>query len=706
MKRKLPLILIFLCTTVPVFGQLWTGVLSPNRAVDWSQAGVPGGIPSSGANWTQCGSTIAAGATAATINAAIAACSANQYVLLGAGTFNLTTGIVFNHKSNVVLRGMGADQTILVFTGYNSCQGLIADVCFESSDTNYWGAPSNQASWSSGYSAGTTSLVLSSKTNLAVGTPITLDQLDDTSLLLNSGWTLNSGNIWQVAETTITPVEVQFNGVAGTQVASVAGITAAKQWYWSGGVLYVYSTSNPATAFTSPGLVATTDGGDIFVCYAPQYVCSTNGDSGGAPRPGRSQQQMVNVTSISGSGPYTIGVTPGIYMPNWTATKSPQAWWPTSPISMSGVENLSIDHTSSGATVGVGIFNCTGCWVKGIRSIDPGRSHVQILQSNHVTVQDSYFYMTANATDMSYGVETIPSSDTLVQNNIFQHISGPEVNTGACSGCVWAYNFDINEIYLSSTYTWQQQSVYPHSVGDDHILMEGNQGAGVYSDNFHGSHQFQTIFRNAYNGFQQNNGTVTTGNTIPMVLNAFSRFYNVIGNVLGSTTLPNSGYESNVSGGSATKPVYSIGFGDEVPNDPNTPRTLMRWGNYTVITQSTDTPASSGIRFVASEVPSGIQNYSNPVPATTALPASFYLSAQPSWWPATKPWPAIGPDVTGGNLAGYAGHAYTIPAADCYANVMGGAGNGTGSVLSFNATTCYGNVGPNPPVGLGGTVTP
>jgi hypothetical protein len=168
--------------------------------------------------------------------------------------------------------------------------------------------------------------VLSSKTNLAVGTPLTLDQLDDTSLLLNSGWTLNSGNIWQVAESTITPAEVQFNGVAGAQVASVAGITAAKQWYWSGGVLYVYSTSNPATAFTSPGLVATTDSGDIFVCYSPQYVCSTNGDSGGAPRPGRSQQQIVTVTSISGSGPYTVGVTPGIDMPNWAATKTPQAW--------------------------------------------------------------------------------------------------------------------------------------------------------------------------------------------------------------------------------------------------------------------------------------------------------------------------------------------------------------------------------------------
>jgi len=706
MTRRIIILLLLLGTSLPNFGQLWTNVLSSGRAIDWSKAGVPGGIPSGSVAWTQCGTTIAAGATAATINAAISGCQANQYVLLGAGTFNLSTGIVFNAKSNVVLRGMGADQTLLVFTGNNSCQGLSADVCFESKDTNYWGSPSNLANWTSGYAVTATSIVLSSKTNLAVGTPITLDQLDDTSLLLNSGRTQTSGNIWQVSESTITPNSVEFNGVFGNQVASIAAITSANEWYWTGGVLYVYSASNPVSAFTGPGVVASTDSGDIFVCYTPQYVCSTNGDSGGAPRPGRSQQQIVTVTSISGSGPYTIGITPGLYMPNWTASKTPQAWWPTSPITMSGVENLSIDNTSSGAIVGVGIFNCYGCWVKGIRSIDPSRSHVQILQSNHITIQDSYFYATANATDMSYGVETIPSSDSLIQNNIFQHISGPEVNTGACSGCVWSYNFDINEIYLDNTYTWQQQSVYPHAVGDDHILIEGNQGAGVYSDNFHGTHQFQTIFRNVYNGFQPNNGTVTTGNTIPMVLNAFSRFYNIIGNVLGSTTLPNTVYENSVSDAHSGNAVYSIGFGDEVPNDVNTARTLLRWGNYTVVAQSTDTPANSGIRFVSSEVPSLIANFSNLLPLTQSLPKSLYLSAQPAWWPSSKPWPPIGPDVTGGNLAGYAGHAYTIPAADCYANVMGGPANGTGSVLSFNAAACYGGSQLGAPVNLNGVITP
>ena len=30
-----------------------------------------------------------------------------------------------------------------------------------------------------------------------------------------------------------------------------------------------------------------------------------------------------------------------------------------------------------------------------------------------------------------------------------------------------------------------------------------------------------------------------------------------------------------------------------------------------------------------------------------SLPDSLYLSSKPSWWPASVPWPPIGPDVSG-----------------------------------------------------------
>jgi hypothetical protein len=115
--------------------------------------------------------------------------------------------------------------------------------------------------------------------------------------------------------------------------------------------------------------------------------------------------------------------------------------------------------------------------------------------------------------------------------------------------------------------------------------------------------------------------------------------------------------------------------------------TLMRWGNYDTV--------NGAVRFVASEVPTGLALYANPLPSQT-LPASLYLGAKPGWWPAAKPWPAIGPDVTGGNIANVAGHAYTIPAQDCFAS-MGGPADGTGAFLTFNAATCYGTASSKAP---------
>jgi hypothetical protein len=640
---------LFLLLSVPSSAHsqtTWTGIIAPSRAVDWSNAGVPGGIP---ARTAICATiapygTVASPAAPTKINNAIAACPAGRTVFLSAGSFYLNAGITFGGHSRVTLRGAGANQTFIVFSGLNPCSGIAATICLGSSDINYWGAPSNLANWTDGYARGTTSIILSSVTNLTVGWPITLDQLDDT-----------------------------------------------------------------------------VDSGDIFVCYKPAGICSSNGDAGGFLRAGRSQEQIVVVTSVKGKGPYTVGISPGLYMPNWSSSKSPQAWWPTNPIFSSGVEDLSIDNTNSGAQEGVEFFNCTGCWMKGVRSIDPTRSHVLAWQSPHTTVQDNYFYRTAYQSSSSYAAEFANASDSLMQNNISQHCSTPFVMSATCSGCVISYNFDINNIFDSGggNYTFQQQGYYPHTVGDDFILAEGNQGAGLYSDNFHGTHHFQTAFRNFWNGFQPNNGNKTKSGFGAVRVDALSRFYNIVGNVIGASIFTN--YQLNVANSGRVTPnsaIEHVGIGRGVPNDPNVSRTIMNWGNYDTV---------SGIRFCGnssdtgwtttcgstSEVPSGITNFANPVPSKgdtgsgqPPMPASFYLSSQPTWWPAAKPWPPIGPDVSGGNVPGYAGHAYTIPAADCYANVLGGPADGTGPVLSFNANSCYEQTGrrangqtssPNPP---------
>src|SRR5207247_11001311 len=109
---------------------------------------------------------------------------------------------------------------------------------------------------------------------------------------------------------------------------------------------------------------------------------------------------------------------------------------------------------------------------------------------------------------------------------------------------------------------------------------------------------------------------------------------------------------------------------------------LMRWGSY---------HSGTGIsRFFATEVPASLSLYANPVPVDQILPASLYRSSKPSWW-GTMPWPAIGPDVTGGQDP--SGHAYKIPAQVCY----GSSPKNPDGPLIFNADKCYGNTPSSPP---------
>jgi len=435
---------------------------------------------------------------------------------------------------------------------------------------------------------------------------------------------------------------------------------------------------------------STADNGSFFVCDNTTAPCSLEGVAPGRTVGGvdRNQIQIVKITAISGN---TYTITPGLYARNWASGSTPGAWWPLNLIQNAGIEDMSLDYTGSRTSVESGAYfnNAANCWVKGIRSIKPNRNHVWLWESAHITVQDSYFFGTQNAASQSYGVESFISSDNLVVNNIFEQVTAP-IMMGPAMGSVFAYNFSINDTYTVAA--WLQQAVaIGHDAGAMYNLFEGNNGSGYWGDVFHGTSGLNTVFRNRAVGWE----TGKTAVTVPVQLESYNRFDNIIGNVLGQFGYHTT-YQTSL-GVAASASIYDLGAGNTeglvtVLSDSLVASTLMRWGNYDVV--------NAAVRFVNSEVPSGISSYANPVPASSALPPSFYLSAKPSWWPSGKVWPPIGPDVTGGNIPNLAGHAYTIPAQDCYANVMGGPSDGSGSILTFNANTCYAIARPAPPTNL------
>ena len=124
---------------------------------------------------------------------------------------------------------------------------------------------------------------------------------------------------------------------------------------------------------------------------------------------------------------------------------------------------------------------------------------------------------------------------------------------------------------------------------------------------------------------------------------------------------------------------------------------LMRWGNFVYCAGDTTHCQVSTGAFDNSEVPTNLSAYGsnstpyqNSVPASHSLPASFFMNVTAhtsggtglSWWKTctawstfptgcssytTQPFPAIGPDVTGGAFA--SGHAYGIPAYVAWTNL-------------------------------------
>jgi hypothetical protein len=662
-------LIILLILPAAAQAQAWSGIISPSRAVNWSNAGVVGGLPDG--SWTQCGSTIAAySGTAATITNALASCAANHYVLLGPGTFTLSTGIAFpfNTTGHRVLRGSGANSTFLVFTGAggSGCNaGQSALICIQGSDGTAPGNGGNTVySWTSGYAKGATQITLSSVTGIVAG---------QTMLALNQ-------------------CDTGFSGSACTGSA--------------------------------------TDNGGYFVCsalYNGTTGCSVSGPDGTTWRSNSWQQEIVQVTAINqgGCGATCVTISDPLQHPNWASGQSPQAVL-IQPVQQDGIENLSMDGAATGSGVGaaITIYNAYQCWVSGVRIANVYAYGIYMLDVAHTQIQNNYLFHSNGHPD-AYAIRIAWGGNDLIQNNIIQQWKNSYASDGPGSGEVIAYNYSVDQIVPSpSDQMWA--SFWTHSTGDDFMLREGNAGDQAQDDNVHGSHLNSTNFRNFFWGWEECKNATTGGSncgassakdqtSVGLVQSSNTRYANDIANVLGTPGVTTTYILTTPFAGLG---AYNLGAGGT--NSPATPfdslvqSTVLLWANWDSVHGS--------IQCNTSEVPTSAPTYPNSVPTLGcgggALPASFYLPSRPAWWVASIPYPAIGPDVSNGNvsqctgtlnttnqaglaatggsqcgsgavIAAWGGHVNTNPAMACYYS-LGGLPDGTGSILPFDANRCYG----------------
>jgi hypothetical protein len=550
------------------------------RRTDWTYTGVPGGIPK---RTTIC-ATFNPGATVSAINSAIFACN-NGVVKLNAGTYTLS-GIKMS-KSNVTLRGDGADKTILK-------GGDIVD--------------------------------------------------------LGSGGNISAG------------IAITGGGAKDSRTFTVA-----------------------STSGLSLNQMIELDRDDD-----PSVVVSTIGGS-------RYTRQVNLITAISGT-------TVTVKNPLLTDfnTGNPKIKWTFLFTSMSGIEDLKLDHSSAGGGgTNLNFQYCYACWLKGVESYKPSGYHMIILGTLNLEVRDSFIhdaqtYGPNNAGLAVYGNPLYGSNSSgKIENNVFDRLfPGIELQNSS-SGFYVGYNYAYGSMASATdaqvTYMFSDN----HGPHDMMNLWEGNVSELFGSDGYFGGSSHGTALRNYFTGYNPNSGNVDN----PIRFNRLSYYYNLVGNVLGSTQLNPTKYGETLENCSGScRAIYRLGYpnignagltdvtGNGVPGgmtypDAKVGSTLLRWGNYDYFNRTT--------RFVAAEIPGGVS-----VPSDQVVPKSYYYSARPTWFSASIPWPPIGPDVTAGT-ADASGHVSKIPAQLCWESrnlVSGG---------SFSAASCYpAGTGPAPPTNV------
>jgi MYXO-CTERM domain-containing protein len=647
----LPALAALLLAPQTAFAQPWSEIISSSRAIDWTGAGLPAIFPDGETTpnpWTPptrtaCTSAqakttvpIPSGASEAAIQTALENCAAAAHGLYLAlacnGSYSWTSEYVLRNANYTTLRGCGGSTpSVLNMNGGNSLLGF---------GTSYMGLAGGALS--ANPSAGATSVTIVGATGEpVVGDIAWFNQCDP-------GWT----------------------GSLGTS-----------------------SDTCTTGAYSDPG--------GLFACGGSS-VCNTNGNgSGGSGH--NNQMQAVWITSVTpvtgGSCPsspcYTVGFTPGVYLPNWSTSANAALYWQgASELALGvGLEDLTINYQGGGVD-GIQMAAAYASWIKGVTFYGAAANRglfVEDQTSNSLIANNYAFGATPSSpTIQSPFVATSNDSANLLINNIAEQGSIYE-GFGGSSGDVFAFNYsrDVNT-------TDYQGMFFEHNGGSSFpylMLFESNEANKWLDDDTWGTHALNTTFRNYFNC--GDSPFIIPGQPgAGIAVDSFARGDNAIANAIGGPSA--AGGSCTTYEGTGVGNVFRL---NQSGLDAIAQTSLLRWGNVSTVTQSTDTPTSSGVRFVSTEIPSGFSGsaalFNNSVPGSKALPCSFFLpgyasttcTPRPSggtglsFWKVcaawtkfptscattkTQPFPVAGPDVSSGPYVN--GHAYDTPAAIAWAN--------------------------------------
>lgn len=136
------------------------------------------------------------------------------------------------------------------------------------------------------------------------------------------------------------------------------------------------------------------------------------------------------------------------------------------PVMNIGIEDLKItrdpntaDPTDDSFCYNIFFNFAVNCWVRGVESYKPSRSHLHAARSSHLEISGCYFHeaMGYGGGGWGYGISLGESTtNCLVVNNIFRHLRHSLIGSGGSNCDVWAFN-----------YSCEQHSTYWLGIGYD-----------------------------------------------------------------------------------------------------------------------------------------------------------------------------------------------------------------------------------------------
>jgi hypothetical protein len=496
---------------------------------------------------------------------------------------------------------------------------------------------------------------------------------------------------------------------------------------------------------------APVDNGNIFVCDVAG-TCAVGGPAN-TERVHRDQEEVVVATAITGSNPYTLTLDHAVINPNWASGQSPQAWWGNRPITNAGVEDLIVDSSQSNSPSIeiVQAYKCWVARVASEKAnylhIFAYITSHSVIRDNYIYQTynaETESYGLGGILNGSLLIENNISQQVTSPIDFDASCSGCVAAYNFSVDNFYqttAYQFGLIDFHAAGeSFILTEGNIGSYADADDvhgghHMLtFMRNYWTGYQTNNaVLPTRNVQPMSFSAFSRYMNEVGDVkgTAG--------IFSTYSSAVTSTAESIS-PTINTSIDCVGWAGNTHCQADVTMPPSPNDLSVLPTAMLWGNYDVVTgaarwcgNSSDTGWSTACGGT-SEIPTGISLYPNSAPTLGdtgagqgALPASFYTgvtAAHPScgtglsFWKnpttgACPAYPPIGPDVTGGTIlmctsgtykwsrvlnssqcsggssAADSGHDYPIPAMICYLNQMGGAPDGTGSMLTFNPEACY-----------------